>query len=110
MGGVKCPRGQLPRAILLQLQQQFSYKILWGFMLLICEAAKSQLAAAPLLNTIKAGFSVAQRLANMLSHGPLQSNKSVPDRHPGMELEPSNAATETQVILKHQRFIQYRVS
>lgn len=87
----------------------FSYKILWVFMLLICEAEKSELAAVPLLNVIKAGFSsVAQRLASMLSHGPLQSNKSVPGRHPSMELEHSNASTESHITLKHQRFIQYQ--
>lgn len=79
-------------------------------MLLICEAEKSKLAAVPLLNVIKAGFSVAQRLASMLSHGPLQSNKSVPDRDPSMELEHPNASTESHVTLKHQRFIQYRAS
>lgn len=77
-------------------------------MLLICEAEKSELAAVPLLNTIKAGFSAAHRLTRMLSHGPLKPNESVPDRHPCMELEPPNASTETHVILKHQRFIQCR--
>lgn len=57
-------------------------------MLLISEAEKSQLAAVALLNVIKAGFSAAHRLTSMLSHGPLQSNRSVLDRHPCMELEP----------------------
>lgn len=79
-------------------------------MLLLCEAEESELAAVPLLNVIKAGFSAAHRLTGMLSHGPLQSNESVPDRHPCMELEPSNASAETHVILKHHRLIQYRAS
>lgn len=79
-------------------------------MLLICEAEKFELAGVPLLNTLKAGLSVARRLANMLSHGPLQSNKTIPHRHPGMELESSNVSAETHIILKHQRFIQYRAS
>lgn len=79
-------------------------------MLPICEAENCELAAVPLLNVIKAGFSAAHRLTGMLSHGPLQSNGSVPDRHPCMELEPSNAPAEAHVILKHQRFIQYRAS
>lgn len=48
-------------------------------MLLICEAEESEVAAVALPSTIKAGFAVAQRLANMLSHGPLQPNKSVTD-------------------------------
>lgn len=72
--------------------------------------SKSELAAVPLLNVIKAGFSAAHRLASMLSHGALQSNGSVPDRQPCMELEPSNVSTETHIILKHQRFIQCRAS
>lgn len=65
-------------------------------MLLICEAEEPELAVVPLLHN-QGRLSVAQKLASMLSHGPLQSNKSVPDRHSSMELEPSNAATETHV-------------
>lgn len=43
-------------------------------MLLICETEKSELAAVPLLNMVKAGFSAAHRRTSMLTHGALQSN------------------------------------